>query len=137
MCINHGTHHHISHRFVAALSTQSCLIPARFRSCVFFYLQHRRTPILGDDVYGNKDWNRRLQQSTGLTRPLLHAHSLEFKHPSTGELISVVAPLPVDIEAVVRRIYPQVRSRKRGIFNEVGRAEGLACMWPELLTWQV
>lgn len=59
-------------------------------------------------MYGNKDWNRRLQQSTGLTRPLLHAHSLEFVHPGTGELLSLVAPLPADLEAVVRRIYPQV-----------------------------
>lgn len=44
-----------------------------------------------------------------MTRPLLHAHSLEFKHPGTGELLSLVAPLPADVEAVVRRIYPQVR----------------------------
>ena len=75
-----------------------------------FSLQHRRTPVLGDEVYGNKDWNRRLQQSTGLTRPLLHARSLEFKHPGTGELISLAAPLPADVGAVVKRIYPQVRS---------------------------
>lgn len=74
------------------------------------FLQHRRTPILGDEVYGNKDWNRRLQQSTGMTRPLLHAHSLEFKHPKTGDLISLIAPLPADIASVVRRIYPQVNS---------------------------
>lgn len=74
------------------------------------FSQHRRTPILGDDVYGNKDWNRRLQQSTGMTRPLLHAHSLDFEHPKTGELISLVAPLPSDMGSVVRRIYPQVIS---------------------------
>lgn len=72
------------------------------------FRQHRRTPVLGDEVYGNKDWNRRLQQSTGMTRPLLHAQSLEFEHPKTGDLISLVAPLPDDIAAVVRRIYPQV-----------------------------
>ncbi|CAN0100839.1 unnamed protein product, partial [Scytosiphon promiscuus] len=72
------------------------------------HLQHRRTPVLGDEVYGNKDWNRRLQQSTGMTRPLLHARSLEFRHPNTGEVVSLTAPLPADIEAVVRRIYPQV-----------------------------
>ncbi|CAM9242627.1 unnamed protein product [Ectocarpus sp. 13 AM-2016] len=72
------------------------------------HLQHRRTPVLGDEVYGNNDWNRRLRQSTGLTRPLLHARSLEFKHPNTGEVVSLAAPLPSDVEAVVRRIYPQV-----------------------------
>lgn len=72
--------------------------------------QYRRTPVLGDDVYGNKDWNRRLQQSTGMTRPLLHAHTLEFTHPATKELVSLEAPLPPDVEAVVRKIYPQVRN---------------------------
>ncbi|CAM9900124.1 unnamed protein product, partial [Ectocarpus sp. 8 AP-2014] len=72
------------------------------------HLQHRRTPVLGDEVYGNNDWNRRLRQSTGLTRPLLHARSLEFKHPNTGEVVSLAAPLPSDVEAVVRKIYPQV-----------------------------
>lgn len=75
--------------------------------------QHRRTPVLGDDVYGNKDWNRRLQQSTGMTRPLLHAHSLEFEHPGTGEVVSLVAPLPDDVESVVKRIYPQVQRVRR------------------------
>lgn len=78
--------------------------------------QHRRTPVLGDDVYGNKDWNRRLEQSTGMTRPLLHAHSLEFTHPGTGEQLSLVAPLPADIEGVVRRIYPQVFTSLSGMF---------------------
>lgn len=96
-------------------STRNVCINHRRRTFILFYilllhlpLQHRRTPVLGDEVYGNKDWNRRLQQSTGLTRPLLHARSLEFKHPSTGEVISLAAPLPADVAAVVRRIYPQV-----------------------------
>lgn len=79
--------------------------------------QHRRTPVLGDDVYGNKDWNRRLQQSTGMTRPLLHAHSLEFEHPGTGEVVSLVAPLPHDVVSVVKRIYPQVQRVRRKLTN--------------------
>lgn len=74
--------------------------------------QHRRTPVLGDDVYGNKDWNRRLQQSKRIVRPLLHAHTIEFTHPSTGQPISLVAPLPPDTEEVVRKIYPQVFQRE-------------------------
>ncbi|CAM9202371.1 unnamed protein product [Choristocarpus tenellus] len=72
------------------------------------HLQHRRTPVLGDDVYGNNDWNKRLLQSTGLARPLLHAYSLEFKHPLTGEKIMLCAPLPADVSKIVEKIYPQV-----------------------------
>eukprot|EP00903_Cladosiphon_okamuranus_P018821 g17312.t1 len=89
------------------------------------HLQHRRTPVLGDEVYGNKDWNRRLQQSTGLTRPLLHARSLEFKHPGTGESISLAAPLPADVASVVKRIYPQVQHEHPEWFGSGPTAEGV------------
>ncbi|CAM9452794.1 unnamed protein product [Discosporangium mesarthrocarpum] len=72
------------------------------------HLQHRRTPVLGDEIYGNRDWNRRLLQSTGVTRPLLHAYALNFTHPGTGEVISLCASLPEDMAKIVARIYPQV-----------------------------
>jgi hypothetical protein len=70
--------------------------------------QHRRTPIVGDDLYGNREWNRRLQTRYGITRPLLHAHSLEFKHPNTGAHLRIEAPLPADTAEIVRQIYPQI-----------------------------
>ena len=71
-------------------------------------LQHRRTPVVGDDLYGNREWNRRLLAKYGIARPLLHAHSLEFKHPSTGQQLRITAPLPADTAQIVRIIYPQV-----------------------------
>ncbi|MCS7281526.1 MAG: RluA family pseudouridine synthase [Desulfobacterota bacterium] len=52
-------------------------------------------PIVGDSVYGKK--------IKGLAeRPLLHAFSLEFLHPYTEKLISVIAPEPEDIKEFVR-----------------------------------
>ena len=44
-------------------------------------------PILGDTLYGgNADgWTERL---------LLHAHTLDFRHPVTGESLSLVSDLP-------------------------------------------
>ena len=41
------------------------------------HLQHRRTPILGDDAYGSEDWNRRYLRSHGIRRPLLHAYQVK------------------------------------------------------------
>jgi hypothetical protein len=63
---------------------------------------------VGDDLYGNREWNRRLQTRYGITRPLLHAHSLEFKHPNTGAHLRIEAPLPADTAEIVRQIYPQI-----------------------------
>lgn len=46
-------------------------------------------PIVGDDLYGGAD---------ALPRQALHAASLVFDHPFTGERITLSAPLPNDME---------------------------------------
>ena len=52
------------------------------------HLSHIGYPIIGDDVYSNgkNRWNVKGQ--------CLHAKSLDFKHPITGKLIHIEAPLP-------------------------------------------
>ena len=45
--------------------------------------------IIGDDFYGNK--------SEYISRQALHAYTLSFPSPITGEKITVKAPLPTDI----------------------------------------
>lgn len=49
-------------------------------------------PICGDERYGSDDFNRRLRK-LGLKRLFLHARSLEFEHPRTGENLRVEAPM--------------------------------------------
>ncbi len=49
-------------------------------------------PIVGDRRYGS----RRVEGSLGCTRTLLHAETLFFTHPFTGQSLSVFAPLPSD-----------------------------------------
>ena len=67
------------------------------------HLSHIGHPIIGDDVYGNRQ-----QLRAGLTqeqrdaiqnfpRQALHAYQLGFVHPENGEDIEVTAPLPEDI----------------------------------------
>jgi 23S rRNA pseudouridine1911/1915/1917 synthase len=54
-----------------------------------------RHPCCGDALYGaDPVLSRRL----GLTRQWLHARSLGFEHPSTGQWISVTSPFPVDLQ---------------------------------------
>mmetsp|Transcript_10509 Transcript_10509/g.13651 ORF Transcript_10509/g.13651 Transcript_10509/m.13651 type:complete len:390 (-) Transcript_10509:107-1276(-) len=72
------------------------------------HLSHRRTPVLGDEVYGNGDQNKRAIKRFGIDRPLLHAYSLEFDHPITGEPMTLEAPIPLDMANVLSKIYPQL-----------------------------
>lgn len=51
------------------------------------HMQALGHPIQGDTLYGgNVDGNS--------PRLLLHAHALDFKHPVSGEMLNLLAPLP-------------------------------------------
>ncbi len=56
-------------------------------------LAGRGLPIVGDAKYGAKS---RIVASDGRGRIALHARELTFKHPTRGEAIAVVAPVPSD-----------------------------------------
>lgn len=57
-------------------------------------------PILGDPKYGDEEANRRLR-SAGLRRLFLHASSLRFAWPNVRGGLSIMAPLPQDLEKVL------------------------------------
>ena len=61
------------------------------------HLAHLGHPVLGDDKYGNFELNKRLRKE-GLRRMFLHAASLRFAHPLSGEAMALEAPLPRDLE---------------------------------------
>ncbi len=53
-------------------------------------------PVAGDEKYGDKEFNKEMKQK-GLKRLFLHAHTLAFVLPSTGEEIRVTSPLDADL----------------------------------------
>lgn len=59
--------------------------------------------ILGDDVYG---WKPDSSLSLQPERVLLHAEHLAFRHPVTGKLIDLRAPLPEDFSRVLSGLRP-------------------------------
>lgn len=65
-------------------------------------------PIVGDALYGgvHKHIRGDLRPVLRLTRPFLHAERLAFTHPGTGERLEFSAPLPGDLESVLRDIVP-------------------------------
>lgn len=54
-------------------------------------------PIVGDPLYGRK------KEPRPFPRIFLHAHTLSFIHPATGERVAYASPLPPDLEAVIER----------------------------------
>ena len=68
-------------------------------------------PVAGDEKYGNKEGNEVLR-AYGLRRMFLHAHSLEFARPGTGETFSISAPLSEELNAVLANL--QATGKKGG-----------------------
>ena len=53
-------------------------------------------------------------ETFGLKRMLLHAHSLSFTWPDTGEPFSASSPLPDDLRAVLTALEVKKRAAPRG-----------------------
>lgn len=64
---------------------------------------HAGHPIAGDDKYGDRDFNRHLQQ-LGLKRMFLHAWRLRFTHPLHNRKMDIEAPLPGELTALLERL---------------------------------
>ncbi|RMG27358.1 MAG: RluA family pseudouridine synthase [Bacteroidetes bacterium] len=72
-----------------------------------------RCPIVGDQLYGGADiylsklkrnykFSMRKEEQPLNHGYLLHAHSLEFTHPASGEQLSFTAPYPKNFEVVLK-----------------------------------
>lgn len=55
-------------------------------------------PVLGDPTYGGR--KVRALEDVSVPRVMLHARTLGFRHPETGQYLEFTAPLPADMEAV-------------------------------------
>ena len=83
------------------------------------HLSYIKHPIVGDDMYGGKlvyPWQLQAcpersrmnaepaPQEPVINRPALHASTLEFKHPTTSEVVKFEAPLPEDIQNLLNML---------------------------------
>jgi 23S rRNA pseudouridine1911/1915/1917 synthase len=55
-------------------------------------------PVVGDPRY------KGARSSFKTPRMFLHAHTLAFDHPASGERVSFTAPLPIDLQGVLDRL---------------------------------
>ncbi|MEK7308380.1 MAG: RluA family pseudouridine synthase [Nitrospirota bacterium] len=61
-------------------------------------------PVLGDKTYGKKTFIKFGQKTINFPRQMLHAYSLKFEHPVTGEPLELTAPLPDDIKKAIEEL---------------------------------
>lgn len=81
------------------------------------HLESLGFPILGDKIYGQPDdifleymaqgITERVRTTVGFPRQCLHAASIAFPHPASGQILKVNAPLPEDMQNIVDGIPPQ------------------------------
>ena len=75
------------------------------------HLAHAGHAIVGDDKYGDFEFNKALARGDAVPGQryegmFLHARRLAFLHPASGERIEIEAPLPAACQALLVRLPP-------------------------------
>ena len=91
------THYAVLARFPGYTHLQLQLETGRTHQ-IRVHLAHLGHPILGDAVYGHK------KPELGQDTQCLHARALSFRHPRTGQEVTVRSDLPAYFEAVLQKL---------------------------------
>jgi len=100
------THFRLRERFRAHTLLECRLETGRTHQ-IRVHMAHLKHPIVGDPLYGGplrlpKGASDGLVEALrGFRRQALHAESLAFAHPATGEPVRCEAPVPDDLQALV------------------------------------
>ncbi|MFT3757228.1 MAG: 23S rRNA pseudouridine(1911/1915/1917) synthase RluD [Pseudoxanthomonas sp.] len=96
------THYRLRERFRAHTAVECRLETGRTHQ-IRVHMAHVKYPIIGDPLYGGplklpKGASDELIAALhGFKRQALHAETLEFAHPATGEPLRITAPVPRDL----------------------------------------
>lgn len=107
---SHARDAHTSWRVLARLNgaahVQASLHTGRTHQ-IRVHFQHVGFPLAGDNTYGKRQ-NVRLKELTGFVakRQMLHARTIEFVHPRSGETRRFEAALPADFVEALERLRP-------------------------------
>ncbi len=100
------THYRLRERFRAHTALECRLETGRTHQ-IRVHMAHLRHPIVGDPLYGGplklpKGATEELVAALrGFKRQALHAETLEFAHPISGEPVRATAPVPADMLALL------------------------------------
>ncbi len=94
------THYEVVQRFTAATLVALRLETGRTHQ-IRAHMRALGHPLWGDPRYGRVPINKRLYETYGVQRPLLHADQLFLTHPVSGIKMHWVAPYPRDMQRVL------------------------------------
>ncbi|TCZ84598.1 23S rRNA pseudouridine(1911/1915/1917) synthase RluD [Lysobacter sp. N42] len=100
------THFRLRERFRAHTLLECRLETGRTHQ-IRVHMAHLKHPIVGDPLYGGPlklpkgASDGTVAMLRGFRRQALHAETLEFAHPVTGEPVRCSAPMPADMQALV------------------------------------
>ena len=108
------THYRLRERFRAHTLLECRLETGRTHQ-IRVHMAHIKHPIIGDPLYGGslklpKGATTALIDSLrGFRRQALHAETLEFVHPISGEPVRCTTPMPADMQALVTTLRDDTR----------------------------
>ncbi|MCW5580904.1 MAG: 23S rRNA pseudouridine(1911/1915/1917) synthase RluD [Luteimonas sp.] len=111
------THFRLRERFRAHTALECRLETGRTHQ-IRVHMAHLRHPIVGDPLYGGplklpKGASEELAAALrGFRRQALHAETLAFAHPLSGEAIRCTAPLPADLLALLAALREDAAAHK-------------------------
>ena len=91
------THYRVLHRF-AGVTVLSLELETGRTHQIRVHMAHIHHPVVGDQVYSNG------KNTLGMAGQALHGWRLQLVHPTTGEPMSFIAPLPEDMVHALRRL---------------------------------
>lgn len=91
------THYRVLEQFKNAAYMEFCLETGRTHQ-IRVHMASIGHPLLGDTVYGNAKNPYKLNGQT------LHAMTIGFIHPTTGEYLEVSAPIPEYFNALIKKL---------------------------------
>jgi 23S rRNA pseudouridine1911/1915/1917 synthase len=100
------THYRLRERFRAHTALECRLETGRTHQ-IRVHMAHLKHPIVGDPLYGGPLKLPRgatpglIETLRGFKRQALHAETLEFTHPLSGEAIRCTAPVPADLRGLM------------------------------------
>lgn len=113
------THFRLRERFRAHTALECRLETGRTHQ-IRVHMQHLRHPIVGDPLYGGplklpRGASEELVAALrGLRRQALHAETLEFLHPRTGQPLRASAPVPADLRELMRLLREDAAAQADG-----------------------
>jgi len=109
------THYRLRERFRAHTALECRLETGRTHQ-IRVHMAHLKHPIVGDPLYGGPLKLPRgatpelIETLRGFRRQALHAETLEFTHPATGEPLRCSAPVPADMQQLLRVLREDARA---------------------------